>query len=327
MKKIIISMALTHCDHIADLVNGSVRVEGVKVNHMRLPLHDIFQRATGFADFDVAEMSTAKYASMRSQSDNRYIALPVFLSRVCRHSAIYVRTDRIRSKVDFIGKRVGVPEWAQTAAVYGRGILSDELGVPIKDVEWVQAGLEAPGRLEKVELKLPAGVRLTSVSDFSLADLLDNGRIDALIAADPPTCFGRNSHVARFFPNFEAVEREYVSRTRIFPIMHTVVVRSELLLEHPWLAGNLFNAFEEAKEKSLARLRHEGVTSAPLPWIAQAVARAKETLGEDFWPYGVEANRPTLSAFLRWAFEQGVCHRLLTPEELFAPQTRSAVKV
>ena len=327
MSKIELTVALSHYDHVMDIFLGNVSVEGATLNVMKLPLHDIFQRTVGFVDFDIAEMSTAKYVSMRSQGDDRIVALPVFLSRVCRHSAIYVRKDRIRSKADFAGKRIGVPEWAQTAAVYARGVLTDEIGVPLTSVKWVQAGLWEPGRAEKVPLKLPAGLDLTPVTDRSISDMLDKGDLDAVIAADAPSCFGKNPEIVRWFANPVEVEMEYVKRTKIFPIMHTVVVRKALLDQHPWLAGNIFNAFNEARRRSIVRVCHGGATVAPLPWLADAVARAKAVLGEDFWPYGVDANRPTLEAFLRWSHEQGVCHRLLTPDELFPPQTHKAVKV
>ena len=327
MTKTPLTVALTYCDHVADIFLGAVGVEGATLNLMRLPLHDIFQRTVGFVDFDVAEMSTAKYVAMRSQGDDRVTALPVFLSRVCRHSAIYVRRDRIRDASDFAGKRIGVPEWAQTAAVYGRGVLTDELGVPLTSVEWVQAGLGEPGRAEKVALRLPEGLRLTRVADRSLTQMLEAGDLDAVVAADPPDCFGRNPQVARFFDDPTTVEMDYVKRTKIFPIMHTLVMRTALLEAHPWLAGNIFNAFNEARRRSLARVLHQGVTAAPIPWLHEAMARAQAALGDDFWPYGVDANRPTLDAFLRWAHEQGVCARRLTPDEIFPPQTLKAVKV
>ena len=157
--------------------------------------------------------------------------------------------------------------------------------------------------------------------------MLDAGDLDAIVAADPPQCFGRNPEVLRFFEDVTAVERAYVKRTKIFPIMHTLVVRTALLEAHPWLAGNVFNAFDQARKRSLARLLHVGVTAAPIAWLHEAMAQARDALGADPWPYGVDANRPTLDAFLRWAHDQGVCHRLLAPDDLFPAQTLRGVKV
>jgi 4,5-dihydroxyphthalate decarboxylase len=327
MSKLQLTMAVSQYDHVIDIALKRVEVEGIDLNVMELPLHDIFQRTVGFADFDIAEMSMAKYVSMRSQGDDRMIALPVFLSRVARHSAIYVRRERIRTAADFAGKRIGVPEWAQTAAVYGRGVLAHELGVDLRSIKWVQAGLGQAGRAEKVPLKLPAGLELTAVSDRSLTQMLDAGNLDGIVAASPPTCFHTNPQVVRFYENPTEAEMAYAKTTKIMPIMHGLVVRKSVLDAAPWVAGNLFNAFDAARKNSLKRICDPGVTCVPLPWLADAVSRAQDVMGKDVWPYGIEPNRPTLEAFLQFAYEQGVCHRLMKPEELFPPQTHQPVRV
>ena len=327
MSKLQLTMAVSHYDHVIDIALKRVEVEGVELNMMELPLHDIFQRTVGFADFDIAEMSMAKYVSMRSQGDDRLIALPVFLSRVARHSAIYVRRDRIKTAADFAGKRIGVPEWAQTAAVYGRGVIAHELGVDLRSIKWVQAGLGEAGRAEKVPLHLPAGLELTPVSDKSLTQMLDSGELDGLVCATPPNCFHTNPDVVRFYENPTEAEMAYAKAKKILPIMHGVVVRKAVLDAHPWVAGNLFHAFETARRHSIKRMAFPGATSVPVPWITDAVKRAQEVMGKDFWPYGVEENRPTLEAFCQFAYEQGVCHRLMKPEELFPPQTLQTVRV
>jgi len=327
MSKLQLTMAVSHYDHMIDIALKRVEVEGIELNMMELPLHDIFQRTVGFADFDIAEMSMAKYVSMRSQGDDRLIALPVFLSRVARHSAIYVRRDRIRTAADFAGKRIGVPEWAQTAAVYGRGVLAHELGVDLRSIHWVQAGLAQAGRAEKVPLKLPAGLEVTAVSDKSLTQMLDSGELDGLVCATPPNCFHTNKDVVRFYENPTEAEMAYAKAKKILPIMHGLVVRKAVLDAHPWVAGNLFHAFDTARRHSVKRMIVPGSTSVPVPWITEAVKKAQEVMGKDFWPYGVEENRPTLEAFLQFAYEQGVCHRLMKPEELFPAQTLQTVRV
>ncbi len=327
MSKLQLTMAISHYDHTVDIVAGRVPIEGVELTCMDLPLHDIFQRTVGWADFDIAEMSTAKYVSMRSQGDDRLVALPVFLSRVARHSAIYVRRDRIKTAADFVGKRVGVPEWAQTAAVYGRGVMQHELGIDLTKIKWVQAGLGEAGRAEKVSLQLPKGLELTPVADRSLTDMLDKGDLDAVVAATPPKCFHSNPDIVRFYDNWLDAEMDYARVKKILPIMHTLVVKKTVLDRAPWAAGNIFHAFDVARKNSVKRCEYLGASVVPIPWVGEAVAKAKKAMGGDMWPYGLEANRPTLEAFLKFAHEQGVCHRLLTPEEIFPPQTHHAVRV
>jgi 4,5-dihydroxyphthalate decarboxylase len=328
MGKLKLTIAVSHYDHVIDLLIGQVPVVGADLTYLDLPLHDIFLRAIDFGDFDIAEMSFAKYVSMRSQGDDRLIALPVFPARVPRHSSIYIRRGAIKTPADLSGKRIGVPEWAQTAAVYTRGMLADDYGVDLRSISWFQAGQDEAGRGEKVALALPEGLRVTPVPDRSLSEMLLAGDLDAVLAARPFPAF-RNKHpdVCRLFEDYVDIEKDYVRRTKIFPIMHTVAVRKALLDDAPWLAANLFTAFEEAKRRSLVRASHQGVPMFPIPWALAAVNEAKAILGEDYFPYGVEANRPTLEAFLRWAHEQGVCHRRLDPAELFPPQTQISVKV
>jgi 4,5-dihydroxyphthalate decarboxylase len=328
MGKLNLTIALSHYDHVIDLLIGQVRVEGADLNYLDLPLHDIFLRSIAFGDFDISEMSMAKYVSMRSQGDDRLIALPVFPARVARHASIYIRHGAVRAPADLAGKRIGVPEWAQTAAVYTRGMLVDEFGVDLSSISWFQAGQNEAGRGEKVKLALPKGVRVTPVPDKSLSELLVAGELDAVLAARPIPAFSdKHPGICRLFEDYVGIEKDYVRRTKIFPIMHTVVIRKALLDQAPWLAGNLFAAFEEAKRRSIQRACHEGVPMFPIPWSLAAVHEAKAILGDDYFPYGVEANRPTLEAFLRWAHEQGVCHRRLVPEELFPPQTQIEVRV
>ena len=327
MAKLDLTLAVSHYDHVLDVVMGHVHAEGIDFTPMDLPLHDIFQRTVGFADFDVAEMSFAKYVSMRSQGDDRLIALPVFLSRVARHSAIYVRREKIKTAADFAGKKIGVPEWAQTAAVYGRGVMAHELGVDLTKINWVQAGLGEAGRAEKVPLKLPDGLKLTPVADRSLTEMLDKGDLDGVVAATPPRCFHSNPNVVRFYDNWLDVEMAYAKTKKIRPIMHILVVKKIVLDRAPWAAGNIFHAFDVARKNSMKRCGNLGATPAPIPWFSESVRRAKEAMGEDYWPYGLEANRPTLEAFLLFAYEQGVCHRHMKPEEIFPAQTHHAVKV
>lgn len=326
MEKVPLTLAIGDYDHTRDLASGQVGVEGASLNALILPPEEAFFRFTRFREWEVSEMSLGKYVSLRSQEDDGITAIPVFPSRVFRQSMIYVREGgKIERPEQLKGKRVGVPEWAQTALVYARGYLVHQVGVPLDAVDWVQAGVNEAGRAEKVKLKLPHGVRLRAEPEKSLSDMLLAGELDAALSARPPRALGGG--VRRLFPDYEAVEAAYFEETGVFPIMHVIVIKSEVLERHPWLAMNLYKAFDEAKRRSTARLADITASHAPLAWVAACAERMRNRFGEDFWPYGLEANRRTLQAFVDFALEQGVCHRRVSLEELFAPQVLSSFKV
>jgi 4,5-dihydroxyphthalate decarboxylase len=327
--RIPLALAISEYDHVTDLVTGRVPVEGVDLTCLTLQIEEIFFRAFVYRDFDASEVSMAKYCANLSQGDNSLVAIPVFPSRVPRHSSIYIRRDGpVREPADLAGRKVGLPEWAQTAAVYSRGLLAHHYGVDLASIDWVQAGVDEPGRTEKVKLNLPPGVTLTPRPDKSLNEMLLAGQIDAALSAHSPSSFKQgHPNIGRLFEDFLDVETRYVKETGIFPIMHTVAIRRQMLDQHPWIAMNLFKAFEEAKNRSVARLQAITSTTVPLPWCYEHAQRAKAVFGEDIWPYGIDANRQTLDAFLQYAHEQGVCHRRLTPEDLFAPQVQKRFRV
>jgi 4,5-dihydroxyphthalate decarboxylase len=329
MSRLPLTLALNHYDHTADLANGRVPVEGVDLNVLTLRVEEIFFRFIVHRDFDVSEVSLAKYASMIAQGDTSLIAIPVFPSRVPRHSSIYVRSDGpIKAPADLAGRRIGLPEWAQTAAVYSRGLLAHQYGIDLAGIDWVQAGVDQPGRIEKVKLSLPGGLRVTPAPDKTLNDMLLSGEIDAALTAGPPQCVREgNPAIRRLFENPLEAETAYVRETGIFPIMHTVAMRREVFDRRPWVAMNLFTAFEEAKRRSVERALFSGASAFPIPWFYEHARRAQELLGGDLWPYGIEKNRVTLEAFLQYAHEQGVCARKLAPEDLFAKQVQSAYRV
>lgn len=329
MTRVSLTLALSEYDHVADLVSGRVAVEGVDLTCLTLQIEEIFFRAFVYRDFDASEVSMAKYCSMISQGDNSLVAIPVFPSRVPRHSSIYIRRDGpVRKPADLAGRKVGLPEWAQTAAVYSRGLLAHQYGIDLASIDWVQAGVDEPGRTEKVKLNLPAGLKVTPRPDKSLNEMLLSGEIDAALSAHPlPAVKQGHPNIGRLFEDFLDVEMSYVKETGIFPIMHTIALRRELVERNPWIAMNLFKAFEEAKNRSIARVQAITSTTVPIPWCYEYARRAKAIFGEDFWPYGIDANRRTLDAFLQYAHEQGVCHRRLTPEDLFAPQVQQRFRL
>jgi 4,5-dihydroxyphthalate decarboxylase len=322
-------LAISEYDHVRDLISGRVVPEGMRLICLNLPIEEIFHRFIINREWDVSEMSMAKYVSLISQNDTSLSAIPVFPSRVFRHSSLYVRRDGpVRAPADLVGRRVGVPEWAQTAAVYSRGFLTRQYDIDLASIEWVQAGVDQPGRNEKVRLRLPEGITLAPVIDSTLSDMLRDGRLDAVLSARPPRCFQeKHPSIRRLFENFLEVEAAYYDETGIFPIMHVIAIRREVLERHPWAAMNLFKAFDEAKNRSLERALDATASRFPIPWSYVHAQRAQSRFGRDYWPYGIDDNRPTLDAFLQYAYEQGVCHRRLAVEELFPKQMQTTVKV
>lgn len=331
MEPIDLTVAMTHYDHTADLVTGKVRVEGVNLRCLDFKVEEIFYRFEQFKEWEVSEMSMATYISLISRDDKSMVGLPVFPSRVFRHSAIYVRRGEIKVAKDLIGKRIGVPEWAMTAAIYARALLVHEFGVPLDSVAWFQGGVNQAGRNEKVPLALPSGVKVTPVMDKSLDQMLVNGELDAIITAHAPSSFeDGNPDIVRLIDNSLDAEMEYAKRTGVIPIMHLMVVKREVVEEYPWILRNLYTAFDEARAKSFARLAVAPAGPAsrvPVLWLEEAVRKTREAFGGQSFPYGVEENRATLEAFAKWSFEQGVAHRELTLEELFSPQVMQGFKI
>ena len=329
MSRLPLTLAISHYDHVTDLVTGRVPVEGVDLTCLGLQIEEIFFRTFNYLDFDVAEVSMAKYTSLVSQGTAPLVAIPVFPSRVPRHSSIYVRRDGpVKAPADLAGRKVGIPEWAQTAAVYSRGLLAHQFGVDLTSIQWVQAGVDQPGRMEKVSLKLPPGIKYTSAPDKSLSGMLVAGEIDAALSAHPPACFEQNHpNIKRLFEDYLDLEQKYVKETGIFPIMHTIAIKREIVERNPWVAMNLYKAFEESKRRSVARALNCTSSVLPIPWGYELARRAQAIVGEDLMPYGIEANRTTLEAFLQYAHEQGVTHRRLKPEDLFPPQVQKSFKV
>jgi 4,5-dihydroxyphthalate decarboxylase len=314
-----LTFGCTYYDHFSDLVSGRFAPSGIELTCQQHPMpNQIFRRFLLDGEFDLSELSMAKYASLISQRDDRFVAIPVFPSRVVRFSSLYVRRDgKVKAPGDLNGCVIGLPEWAQTAAVYTRGMLMREHGLDLAKVDWVQAGVDEPGRAEKVESRMPKGVRVTPQPAKTLSDMLVSGEIDVIMAAHVPACF-RHEHanVRRLFEDTAAAEQDYVRRTGIFPIMHTVAIRRQVLDLVPKAAASLYAAFEQARRHSLERLFSVG-SHVPLPWAHEYAEQIKGIFGGEFFPYGVEPNRKTLEAFLGFAYEQGVCHTPVTIEELF----------
>jgi len=324
-----LTLAISEYDHVRDLVDGTVQAAGIVLTPLTLPIEEIHYRFAAHAEFDIVEESLAKYVSVAADPDRAVVALPVFPSRVFRHSAIYVRRGSgVSDPRDLEGRRVGIPEWAQTAGVYLRGMLAEYYGVALEKVDWVQAGVNQPGRVEKARLSLPSELNYEPRPDSSLNDLLSAGEIDAILTARPPAAFlAGEPWVERMFPDYRAEEEAYFDATGIFPIMHVMAVRRSILDTFPWAARNLVTAFEAAKDAAVERLRDITASRVPLPWGAAAAEAMTQRFGTDLWPYGAEPNRPTLDAFCRFAHDQFLTDRVLTVEDLFPAELLSEYRV
>lgn len=325
-----LAVACGDYDRTRPLFDGRVRIEGCDPVFLALAPEEIFFRAFVHEEFDVAELSLSSYTIRRSRGDCPYVAIPAFLSRSFRHSALYVRTDRgIEQPLDLRGRRVGVPEYQMSAAVWVRGLLQDEYGVAPGDLRWVTGGMETPGRIEKIRFAPPAGVSLAAAPpEATLSGMLEDGAIDALIAPRTPSCFVRGAAaVGRLFANFGRDEEDYYRRTGIFPIMHLAGVRTRLAERHPWLPASVYKAFVAAKDLAVSALDDANALATSLPFQLWHAEQARGLMGADFWPYGLAANQKTLEVFLRYHFEQGLSARRLAPAELFAPSTTSQWKI
>ena len=324
-----LTLAIGDYDHVRDLVSGLVPVEGVDLTCMRFPVEEIFFRFARFREWHVSEFSMAKYCSLRASGDDSLTAIPVFPSRSFRHSAIFVRGDGpVDDPAALAGRRIGVPEWTQTATVYARGLLQHQYGVDLRAIEWFQGGTNEPGRVEGIALTPPPGFKITPVADRSLNDMLAAGELDALIAAHPPSEFEAGSgRVVRLLSDHRSVEEAYYRETGIFPIMHVVALKRAVHERHRWVAMNLFTAFREAKRRAIERALDYNTPRYPVPWSPANAQRAEQIFGADFWPYGIEGNRRTLEAFLGFAHEQGVCERQLRPEDLFPEEVSAEFRV
>jgi 4,5-dihydroxyphthalate decarboxylase len=328
-----LTLAVCDYEHVREIAQGLVRADGITLTPLIFPsIEEITFRFTKSLEWDVSELSFGKYISLTSQGSPPnlapMVAIPVFPSRVHRHSAIYVRGDRgIRTAKDLEGKSVGIPEWAQTAGIYVRGMLAEDQGVDLGKIRWLQAGVNEPGRAEKVELRLPPGIQYQARPQTSLSAMLASGEVDAVISARAPAAFAPGSAVVRLFPNYRAEEERFFKKTGIFPIMHLMTMRRMVFEQHPWIAMNLYKMFDEAKRRCFNRLRDFTCARIPLPWAAAIADEIAEGYGPDPFPYGIEESRPTLEAFCRYAHDQGVSHRRMTVEDLFPREVRGTARV
>jgi 4,5-dihydroxyphthalate decarboxylase len=309
-------------DRMLPLYTGEVPVEGADLKFL---IEDnprvIFDNMAARQQYGASEFSSSEFISRHVAGQNPFVAIPVFASRVFRHSFIFINRKHIKTPKDLAGKRIGVPLFTMTAAVFIRGLLSDEHGIDFGNTEWVEGAINDAKKHGNPTV-LPTARKNSIVanqSGKSLSQLLEAGEIHAIIGTDAPEAFGRNPDIVRLYPDYRAAEMEYYKRTKIFPIMHLVVIRRELHDKHPALAASLYQALDRAKEIERKKLRYRGTLRFMLPWMHAEIDDIEAVFGGDPWPYGVEPNRPTLEALVRYLAEQGIISKAPRVDELFVP--------
>jgi 4,5-dihydroxyphthalate decarboxylase len=290
---------------------------------------EIFFRAFRSQDFDICELSLSSYTLRTALGDCPYVGVPAFVSRMFRHTSIWVRTDRIREPKDLKGRKVGLPEWQLTANVWARAILEDDFGVKCSDIHWIRGGIEEPGRPEKNPIELPAGVRMEDApAGATISQMLIDGEIDGFVAPRPPSFMtAETRNVGWLFRDPTAAAKDYFTRTGVFPIMHLIGIRRTLVEKHPYLPVAVFKAFEASKAAAMAALRDTSATKVTLPFVEERLKEARDLMGDDFWAYGVEPNRRTLETFLRHHHSQGLSPRVMKVEEMFHPSVYETFKL
>jgi 4,5-dihydroxyphthalate decarboxylase len=317
-----LTLACNDYDRCRALIDGRVKPEGIDLDITVLKPRELFPRMLDYQEFQVSELSLGSYASLVARDASPFVAIPVPLSKLFRHSCIYVRAGAgIETPQDLRGKRVGTTQYGATAIVMIKGMLADEYGVAPHDMRWFVGGLNAPTEKPLIPLNLPKGVQLEFLPEGqTLEQMLADSALDALFSIYIPQLFLDGSpRIARLFPVFKAAEQDYWRRTRIFPIMHVVVIRKDVHRDHPSVAAHLYRAFCQSRDRAIEALHDTDALVATLPWLIDHVEEARRILGRDYWAYGLEPNRPALEALCRYVHEQGLAPRRVSPEELFVP--------
>lgn len=325
MSNLHLTLACGDYDRTRALEDGSVRADGIDLTYLRLPVEETFFRMLRHREFDIAEMSLSTYVATLDREPRPFVALPVFTSRMFRHGGIYINAQAgISEPADLRGKRIGQPEFQLTAGVWIRGILAEHHGVPVDSVTYFTGGQETPGRIEKGKVDTGLDIRPIQAGT-TLSQLLADGDLDALYTPRVPSPFrDRDPRVTRLFPDVVAVEKEYFAATSIFPIMHVVVIRSDIYERHRWVAQSLYKAFLTARDQAYGRIYDSSALRFMEPWLIQHIEEARTLLGQDFWSYGIAENEKTLDVFLDYHHQQGLSAVRYEPADLFAAETTEA---
>jgi len=322
MANLKLTLACNDYDRTRPLIDGRVTPQGIDLDITILKPRELFPRMLEQQEFQAGELSLGSYASLVARGDSPFVAIPVALSKLFRHSCIYVRTGAgIERPQDLKGKRIGTTQYGATAILYIKGMLQDEYGVKPSDMRWLIGGLNAPVERPLIPLNLPDEIELDFLrAGKTLEAMLERGELDALFSIYIPQLFlARSPKIARLFPNFKTVEQDYYRQTRIFPIMHTVAIRKDVYREHPWAAASLYHAFSKARDMAAAALYDTDALLVALPFLIDHIEESRRLFGADFWTYGLEENRPSWDALCRYVHEQGFAPRRVSPDELFVP--------
>jgi len=333
MARLPITLACGSYDRTRALEDGRVPVQGVDLRYIALEPEEVFFRMLKYGEFDVSEMSLATYL-LSHANEGPFVAIPVFPSRMFRHNSIYVNGNRLPagetpagSARALTGSTVGVAEYQLTANVWVRGILEEQYGVPADSVRYRTGGLNTPGRVEKFALDLPREIDIAPIGPHqTLSDLLASGDIDAVYSPRAPQSYGTGA-VRRLFADTRTEEERYFADTRIFPIMHVIVIHRRVYDGNRWLATELLKSFTAAKKLAYEALARTVALSLSLPFVREEYEQTVASMGADYWAYGVTPNHHTLSTFVRYAVAQGLVKQPPEPAGLFAPETSHAVVI
>jgi 4,5-dihydroxyphthalate decarboxylase len=313
-----------HFDRMKALESGRVSPEGIDLNYVVVGVRELFRRQAQFAEFESSEMSVSTMTMLVSRGIDTFVGVPVFPSRHFRHRQVYVNAEsKIERPEDLVGKRVGVPEYQMTAALWIRAFLQHDHGVAPSDVHWLYGGLNTADYAERLRHEAPPGVRLDAIpTDRTLNELLVAGELDAVAASQPPRAFREGSpKVRRLFPDYRRVERDYYERTGFYPIMHMVAVRRDVYEANRWVPVSLLRAMAESRRLAYEQMHDPDTPPIGHPWWHAELEELDALFSGDPYAYGFEANRTILEAMTRYSYEQGLSERKVAPEELFAPET------
>jgi len=329
MSHLHLTLACEDYDRTRRLKDGIIKPEGIELNYLVMSVEEIFWRMMKYEEFDVSELSMGAFLTAAARGHRPFIAIPVFPSRTFRHRCLFVNSGAgIERPQDLRGKRMGVPEYSMTAAVWLRGLFQHEYSIAPEEIHWIQAGEENPGRKDRIDFEMPAGVRLDSIGDRTLNQMIDSGEIDAMMSPRMPTCFLEGSpRVRRLFANYKQAEMNYFRKTGLFPIMHVIVIKRSLYDEAPWVAHTLSKAFCDEKDLCMRELYDTNILRVSLPWTSAEYEETRDLMTADYWPYGLEPNRMNLETLHGYLYEQGLIQQKLNLDDLFARETLEAFKI
>jgi 4,5-dihydroxyphthalate decarboxylase len=329
MANIQLTLACEDYDRTRPIKDARIKPEGIEINYLVMSVEEIFWRMMKYEEFDVSELSMGAFLTAAARGRRPFIAIPVFPSRTFRHRCIFINTaSGIERPEELRGKRMGVPEYSMTAAVWLRGLFEHEYGIPPSEIHWIQAGEEQPGRKDRVDFEMPPGVRMDSRNDRTLNEMIASGEIDAMMSPRMPTCFLEGApNVRRLFANYRKAEMDYFAKTGLFPIMHVIVIKRAIYEKDPWVAQTLYKAFCEAKDLCMRELYDTNILRVSLPWTSAEYEDTRDLMTADYWPYGLAPNRMNLETLNGYLYEQGLIEQRLNLDELFARETREAFKI